>query len=55
MAAIAPGLPSPAACMRRPRSRTRRSPSPSDRTPAATNALYWPIECPPANTGRRGG
>ena len=50
-AAIAPSRPSPEACMRRPRSRTRRMPSASEMTPAATSAEYWPIEWPAATAG----
>ncbi len=37
--------------MCRPRSRTRRTPSSREMTPAATSAEYWPIECPAANAG----
>ena len=44
IAAIAPSRPAPDACIRRPRSRTSRSPSASEMTPAATSAEYWPIE-----------
>ena len=54
MAAIAPGCPSPEACMRRPRSRTRRMPSASEITPAATRAEYWPMEWPAAKAGTSG-
>ena len=55
IAAIAPGCPSPDACMRRPRSRTRRIPSARETTPAATIAEYWPIEWPAAKAGVRAG
>ena len=51
-AAIAPSRPRPDACISRPRSRTRRMPSASERTPAATSAEYWPIEWPAAKAGR---
>ncbi len=54
IAAIAPGCPSPDACMRRPRSRTRRMPSASEITPAATRAEYWPMEWPAAKAGPSG-
>jgi hypothetical protein len=46
IAAMAPSRPAPLACIRRPRSRTRRIPSGSDNALAATIAEYWPIECP---------
>ena len=52
IAAIAPSRPGPDACIRRPRSRTSRTPSASEITPAATNAEYWPIEWPAAKRGR---
>ena len=54
IAAIAPGWPSPEACMRRPRSRTRRIPSASEITPVATRAEYWPMEWPAAKVGTSG-
>ena len=50
-AAIAPSRPCPEACIRRPRSRTSRTPSSREMTPAATKAEYWPIECPAAKAG----
>ena len=53
MAAIAPSRPD--ACICRPRSRTRRMPSASEMTPAATIALYWPIEWPAKKAGASGG
>ena len=46
IAAIAPSRPEPLACMRIPRSRTRRRPSGSVNALAATIAEYWPIEWP---------
>ncbi|MBF8290708.1 MAG: hypothetical protein HW391_1676 [Chloroflexi bacterium] len=51
IAAIAPSLPWPDACIWRPRSRTSRTPSSSEMTSAATMAEYWPMECPAANRG----
>src|SRR5437773_2644704 len=46
IAAIAPSRPEPLACMRSPRSRTRRTPSGSESALAATIAEYWPMEWP---------
>ena len=51
IAAIAPSSPEPDACMARPRARTSRMPSSREMTPAATSALYWPIEWPAAKAG----
>ena len=52
IAPIAPGRPAPDACISRPRSRTSRRPSAKDTEPAATSALYWPIEWPALKVGR---
>ena len=41
--------------MARPRARTSRMPSSSEMTPAATSALYWPIEWPAAKAGTGAG
>ena len=49
MAAIEPS--SDEDCISSPRRRTRRRPSASESTPAATMALYWPIEWPAKNAG----
>ena len=46
IAAIAPSRPAPLACIRRPRSRTRRMPSGRLSALEATIAEYWPIEWP---------
>ena len=51
IAAIRPSRPAPEACISRPRSRTRRTPSARSSAPAATRAEYWPIEWPAAKAG----
>ena len=47
----APVAARPEACISRPRSRTSRTPSASERALAATSAEYWPIEWPAENAG----
>ena len=42
----------PSACIRRPRSRTSRTPTARNSALAATSALYWPIERPAQNSVR---
>ena len=51
MAAIRPSRPAPDDCISWPRVRTRRTASSRSRAPAATRAVYWPIEWPAAKAG----